>query len=256
MHTSWASQKREEMLSLWGTHFQEHQDGFEMFTSPLYEDSAAIVIGYNPGGDLYADTKRDQMEVFTSNHPDKFTIERLEAEGVQDHHKHYLPDRKPEYERASDVPTRIRERLFNGKEHLLLETVETNRYYMRSDGSREHRDFLEGLDASVKKEYEKFCQETTRGVIKRTSPSTVIEFANITDSASEFCADLDLSCKAIETHRHKNEGKADAVVDVVELTESPYSTVVSVEPHLSGYPGWDEEMLTMLENTVPQYLPE
>lgn len=256
MTTEWAEQKREEMLSLWEAHFQEHQDGFEMFTSPLYEDAAALVIGYNPGGTLHADTKRDQMEVFTSDHPDRFTIERLEAEGVQDYHKHYLPDRKPGYERTSNVPTRVRERLFNDKEDLLHETVETNRYYMRSGGSNEHKGFVNKLEESVKREYLDFCRETTRGVIIETTPSTIIEFASISDSASEFCADLDLSCEAIETHRFKNENKHDAIVDVVELTEPPYSTVVSVKPHISGYTGWDRDMLTMLENTVPQYLPE
>lgn len=252
----WSEQKREEMLTLWETHFQEHQDGFEMFTSPLYEDAAALVIGYNPGGKLDTDTKRNQMEVFTSSHPDRFSIKRLEAEGVQDYHKHYLPNRKPSYESTSNVPTRVRQRFFKGKEELLHDTVETNRYYMRSKGRKAHSDFVNKLDDPIRKEYLDFCRETTRGVIVETTPSTIIEFANITDSASEFCADLDLSCEEIETHRYENESKSDVIVDIVELTEFPHSTVVSVKPHISGYRGWDKDMLAMLENTVPQYLPE
>lgn len=239
--------KRREMTELWKEHFYEHNEGFEMFTSELYEDAPALVIGFNPGGKLYGEEMTDRMVQFTSG--DFSRPSQVEEEG-----KHYHPDYLPGYASSSNQPSRIKEYLFDGKTGLLRRTVETNRYYMRSDGKSEHGEFLQGLSSEPFAEYMQFCRETTRETIRRTSPDAVIDFANRHNGrATEVCADIGFDSSPVSYHTFEDNGSVGGSVSVAKMTEPPYSKVISVTPHLSY--SISQPVLDMFAEVVPEHLP-
>lgn len=240
MSNQWAVEKQKEMYDLWRNHFQDHKSGFELFTSPLYEDASAVIIGYNAGGG-------DPDATSYNRYMDQFMTE--EADFSLPDHGHY-PEGGADYLVAS----RIRGYLFNGKEHLLENAVETNRYFLRTDGKSHHHDVMEAASETAKKAYLDFCRETTRGVIRRVNPSVVVDFGG-ESSAEGFCSDLNYTFEHHDTHRLDGENGTSVSVEVGELTDSSDTTFISVSPHVS-YPPLAMEHLNFLKETVPPLLPE
>lgn len=235
---AFARERRRSMTKLWEDHFSQHRGGFEMFTSPLYENASALIIGYNPGGQLNRDQMNERMQSFTDG---DFT-------SVLEKHKHYHPDYLPDYASTSPLPGRIRRYLFHRKEDLLRRAVETNRYFMRTNGKREHREFVQSSPPEASGQYLTLCQNTAHELIRRTEPNVVIDFANRYDVGG-FCLDLEFDFRLVDEYERGN-----AQVGVAELLDPPHSTVISVAPHLSAVMSRDE--LEMLREVVPSYLPQ
>jgi hypothetical protein len=161
-------EKRRKMTEIWHKHFDEYKDGFELFTSELYKDAPALVIGFNPGGELHTDKMtRDRMQQFTDG-------DYSRPSQVVEAGKHYHPCETPGYASHSNQPGRIRTYLFDGKRDLLSQTVETNRFYMRTNGKGQHRKFLQRLSAEPFQDYMRFCRETAHETIKRTNPISLL----------------------------------------------------------------------------------
>lgn len=241
-------QKRREMTELWRKHFEDYNDGFEMFTSELYEDAPALVIGFNPGGELHENNmKRSRMKQFTAG---DFSRPKQVEEGKQ-----YHPDYLPEYASTSNQPGRIRKYLFDGRNDLLKRTVETNRYYMRTSGRGQHKNFLRNLSSEAFTHYMTFCRETTHETISRTNPDVVLDFANRTDGrATEFCADIGFNAKPVSYHTYKDNGSVKGCVSVAEMIEPPHSTIISIRPHLSA--PINQSILDLFAEVVPSQLPD
>lgn len=240
MSNQWAVRKQEEMYDLWQKHFQDHKSGFELFTSPLYENASAVIIGYNAGGgDPDATSYNRYMDRFLADDPD-FSLPE---------HGHYR-------EGGADylVASRIRQYLFNGKEHLLENAVETNRYFLRTDGKSHHHDVMEAASKSAKQEYLEFCRNTTREVIQQANPDVVLEFSG-ESSAEKFCSELGLTFEHHENHGIDGENGTNVTVEVGNLSGISNTTFISISPHVS-YPPLAMEHLNFLKETVPPLLPE
>lgn len=219
-------QKREEMTAIWRDHFEEYKDGFEMFTSKLYEDAPALIIGFNPGGELESDEMtRSRMQQFASG-------DFSRPEQVRDG-KHNHPDYLPDYASGSNQPHNVK-KIFKENQSVLKRTVETNRFYMRTSGKSQHKRFLEGLSEEAFEEYMSFCRETTHETIKKTRPDVILDFANQHyGRATEFCADLGFDSEPVEYHQYTGNGPKESI-SVATMIEPPHATVVSVRPHLSA----------------------
>lgn len=248
MLNNFEQKKRRKMTKLWRKHFEKHKHGFEMFTSRLYEDAPALVIGYNPGGELHRDKMSRRVQQFTNgdfSRPTQITDE--------DKGKHYRPQGLPDYASNSAIPGRIKREFFNGKQKLLEQTVETNRYYMRTGGKSKHRNLLKSLSGEAFEEYMRFCRETTYETIRGTNPDVVIDFANQHDGrASEFCADIGFEYGYENEYTHEDGGSVDGRVSVVKMTEPPHSKVISVKPHLSA--AIAQPILDLFSKVIPPRL--
>ena len=248
MLDEFARQKRREMTELWRKHLEEYSDGFEIFTSELYQDAPALIIGFNPGGDLHKqEMTRYRMKQFTSgdfSHPEQI-----------DEGKHYHPDYLPDYASSSNLPSRIKTYLFDGKSDLLTRTVETNRYYMRTSGKSQHGDLLQSLSSEAFAAYTRFCRETTHETISRTNPDVILDFANRHNGrATEFCTDIGFDSKPINYHACKNNGSIEGSVSVAKIIEPPHSKVISIKPHLSA--SINQPVLDLFAEVAPTHLPE
>lgn len=240
MSNSWAAEKQKEMLEIWQTYFQDHKSGFELFTSPLCEEASAVIIGYNAGGgDRNATSHNRYMERFLSDDPD-FS----------------LPEKGRYREGGADylVASRMRNYLFNGKVHLLENSVETNRYFLRTENKSHHQDIMEAASDTAEKAYREFCRDTIRGVIQRANPGVVIDFGG-ESSATAFCSDLDLTLEHHDTHSLDGENGTSISVEVGELADISDTKFISISPHIS-YPPLSMEHLNFLKETVPPLLPE
>jgi hypothetical protein len=248
MLEKFAQEKRRRMTELWDKHFDQHNDGFEIFTSKLFPDAPALIIGFNPGGVLGKNKMtRERIKQFTSG---DFSRPNQVTEG-----KHYHPDYLPEYASNSDVPGRIKKYLFEGKQDLPTQTVETNRYYMRTKNRSEHnKKLLRNLSSQAFREYMNFCRNTTHETINRTNPDVVIDFARRHDGrATEFCLDIGFNSKPLNYHSHKDNGSVKGCVSVAKMTEPPYSKVISIMPHLSA--PTNQSVLNLFARVVPPHLP-
>lgn len=240
MSNQWAIEKQKEMYELWQTHFPDHKSGFELFTSPMYENASAVIIGYNAGGgDREATTHNRYMDRFLADEPD-FSLPD---------HGHY-----PKGEAGYLVASRIRKYLFNGKEHLLENAVETNRYFLRTEDKSHHHDIMEAASESTRESYLNFCRDTIRGVIQRANPSVVVDFGG-EKSAKKFSSDLNYGFEQHDTHKLNGENGTTISIEVGELTDSSNTPFISISPHLS-YPPLAMEHLNFLKETVPPLLPE
>lgn len=240
MFNDWGAQKQREMFEIWQSHFSDHLSGFELFTSPLREDAAAVIIGYNAGGGERNATELDRnMDRFMSDHPD-FS----------------LPE-KGQYEKGGYdylIAKRMRRYFFREKTHLLSNAVETNRYFLRTEGKRHHKDLLNSVHQETRTKYEEFCRKTNRELILRSNPDVVFDFSG-EYTADEFCEDLGFNYSHTGTHQPTDERDSQVTVDLAEMTENPGSTVISITPHPSAR-GLASEDLEFLANTIPPRLPE
>ncbi|MDQ2050745.1 hypothetical protein RBH26_09625 [Natronolimnohabitans sp. A-GB9] len=240
MFNDWGRQKQIEMLDLWKTHFSHHLSGFELFTSPLRESASAVVVGYNAGGgDRDATELNSYMTRFMAENPD-----------------FGLPDRGHYEEGGRNyiVANKIRRYFFEGKRHLLPDAIETNRYFLRTEGKSHHKDVVGSVSKEAQAEYRQFCRETIRNLIIRSSPSVVLDFSG-KYTASEFCEDLRFKYNCVDIHQHQDGKDFLAEVSIAKITEEPASAVISVKPHPS-HPWLSDEHLEFFRNTVPLYLPE
>lgn len=248
--------KRREMTEIWKRHLEEHKDGFKMFSSRLYEDAPVLVIGYNPGGELYGDNMNSRMKKFVAgdfSRPAQVTGKN--GKKGKDFHPEYFPHWAVQNDGKSDIPANLKWYVFHGKQELLKQTVETNRYYMRSDGTEDHKRFLTDIPEEVSELYETFCRETTQEVIRLTNPEVVIDYSGKNNGhAEKFCNDLGFDCESITQYTYK-ENYYNARVSIAEILEPPHATVISLKPHL-GFRYIDESMQSLFRREIPHRLPE
>lgn len=235
----WGEQKNREMFEIWQKHFHEHKSGIEVFTSPLRENTPVILIGYNAGGgDIDAAEYNKYMDRFLEGEPD-FSLPNT---------GHYEGDY------TYPVAIRVRKYFFDGKQHLLEDAVETNRYFLRTDGKTHHNKVLDGVDERAETTYREFCRETNYEVIRRTNPSVVIDFSGEYFS-EEFCVDLGFECEHRERHEYTDGSDTEAIVDIAEMTDAPNPTIISIKPHPS-WPPMTQGQLDFFKRIIPPLLPE
>jgi hypothetical protein len=240
MFNDWGEQKRREMVEIWQAHFSDHLSGFELFTSPLRENASAVIIGYNAGdGQRHATELDKHMYRLVADEPDF----GLPKQGHYEEGGYEYP-----------IAKKIRRCFFRGKLHLLPNAVETNRYFLRTEGKQHHRDVLDEVNEQARTIYEEFCRETNREVILRSNPRVIFDFSG-EYTASEFCEDLGFDHQPTETYQHTNEKGFQAEVHLAEIIEDPDSTVISIKPHSSA-PILAKEHLEFFANVIPPCLPD
>jgi hypothetical protein len=228
------------MFENWETYFPDHYSGIEVFTRPLREDAAAVIIGYNAGGgDKDANEVNKYMRGFVGEAPD-FSLS--ESGYYQEGGYGYT------------LAKRIRKYFSNGKTHLLENSVELNRYFLRTEGKNHHRKLLQEIDDEHKEIYENFCRETTRETIRHTNPDVVVDFSGKYDSTG-FCEDLNFTCEHKEQYQYTNGKNISASVDVAAISEPPNARVISINPHPSA-PTLAQKHLDFFKQAIPPLLPD
>jgi hypothetical protein len=151
----WGQDVQRRAYEIWDSNVElrESSDGVQPFTSPLQSDVPLMIMGYNPGAYGGSRDKPKMMEQFEN--------------GVFD-----LP---LEHDYAADETDYrpagfIRETIFQNHD-ILTESIETNRYYLRTHGIDEH----DALRNEVP-EYIDFCRDKTAELIERADPDTILAF--------------------------------------------------------------------------------
>lgn len=158
-NNSWGVNIQQQMFQFWEKHLgSEHKLGFEVFTSPIPEDPSILFIGINPGSS-YDEGYHPHMEPLLNGDFD-------------------LPDSHHYAVGGEDYPVAnfLREHLFSGREDRLTDSVETNRYYLRTNDETEHSD-LQGRLGEAWADYVDFCFDTDQELIERTDPDVIIAFS-------------------------------------------------------------------------------
>lgn len=157
-NNSWGVNVQQQMFQFWEKHLgSEHKMGFEVFTSPIPKDPSILIMGINPGSRY--EGYHPRMEPF------------LEGDfSLPDYHDYAVG--------GQDYPVAdfLRDYLFSGQEDLLTDTVETNRYYLRTNDEIGHSN-LKDLLGEVWADYVDFCFDTDQELIERTDPDVIIAFS-------------------------------------------------------------------------------
>lgn len=159
----WGREMQQAMYNRWEDDFEHHKPGFEIFTSPLVSNPELLIIGFNPAlGNSY-----DESDGLFPTMKD-FKKGDFSLPGTHD------------YATGSDetypVARVLREHVFSNHQDLLTETVETNRYYLRTPDSDEHSSDAIGVSQSVWSEYKEFCRDTLEELIERADPEAIVVF--------------------------------------------------------------------------------
>ena len=142
----WGQDVQRQAYEIWDSNVElrESSDGVQPFTSPLQPDAPLMIMGYNPGAYSGLRDKPEMMKRFENGVFD-LPPERDYAVGGEDYHEAEF----------------IRETIFQNHD-ILTESIETNRYYLRTSDIEEH-DTLRN-EAS---EYIGFCRDKTAELIER-----------------------------------------------------------------------------------------
>lgn len=154
-NNSWGADIQQQMFQFWEKHLgSEHQMGFEVFTSPIPKDASILFIGINPGSSY--DGTHPRMEPFLQG---DFSLPKSHdyAVGGRDY----------------PVANFLRDYIFSGQEDRLTDSVETNRYYLRTIHRTEHGN-LRGLLGEAWADYVEFCFDADQELIERTEPDIII----------------------------------------------------------------------------------
>lgn len=131
-----------------------------MFTSPVPEDASIILIGTNPrGGVPEGEDVHPRMQRFESGNF-----------GVPESHDYAVGGR--EYPVAEAVRS-----IFAGAEDLLEDSIETNRYYLRTRDTEGHDDLRSTVSGDIWDEYIQFCEDTDQGLIEHVDPDLIFAFS-------------------------------------------------------------------------------
>ncbi|MFC7076119.1 hypothetical protein [Haloarcula halophila] len=151
----WGRDVQRQAYEIWDSNVElrESSDGVQPFTSPLQPDVPLMIMGYNPG--TYRGS-RDRPELMQQFEKGVFDLpsERDYVAGGQDYREAEL----------------IRETIFRNHD-ILTESIETNRYYLRTSTIGEH-DTLR----NEAPEYIDFCRDKTAELIERADPDTILAF--------------------------------------------------------------------------------
>ncbi|MFB6186174.1 MAG: hypothetical protein ABEI86_04810 [Halobacteriaceae archaeon] len=158
-NNSWGENIQQQMFQFWEKHLgAEHKMGFEVFTSPIPKDPSIVFMGINPGSNF--EGYHPRMDPFLEDGDFSLPDSHDYAVGGEDY----------------EVANFLRDHIFSSREDRLTDSVETNRYYLRTNDETEHSDLQERLGEAWE-DYVDFCFDTDQELIERTDPDVIIAFS-------------------------------------------------------------------------------
>lgn len=253
---NWAERKQQEILDLWKSEFREEFPyGFELTTSPIYENPPMLIMGYNPGiGPSIDSPPHDHMDRFL-----------FEDESIKSDIEYGFREEPWCAKRRTGKPanTRLHDYVCAGKTELLKSSIETNRFVFRTKKSEQHSDQLESLSGSngnAVSKYKEFCQNWIRELINRSEPEIVVSYTGkrgrppIQELEEDYGFETEILKKYVFEDYDPSRGNNKTVRVEITYADIGPCKALGIEPHLSDRP-FPKELLKSIEITVPGLLP-
>lgn len=158
--TEWGKEKQREIFDFWKEEFwndhYRYNLGAKVFCSPVISDPKFIFSGYNPGNDHEKNSLHPSMEKYFEG---DFRL-------PEDHE--YLSDE------TYDFGVEMREKLLDGRIDIIKNSVAINRYFFRSNGVPEFRNWKRDLPNDKRVTVESFLRTKNRDIIEELAPDYVI----------------------------------------------------------------------------------
>lgn len=164
---SWMLDRQRELFKLWHRNLQdEFEWGFQLTSSPVFNDPTAIVIGRNPG---IGAAKKKQG-------PPRPRVERM-SDGKFGFPAD--PDCIPDGE-SYPAANALRNFIFDGHEATLINSIETNAHFLASDDfsglKTGWQQAVENGKEEILEQYDELRLQILRGMIKRGEPDILLMF--------------------------------------------------------------------------------
>lgn len=231
-NSQWGEEIQKQAFEMWNENFSDSTEGIQPFTSPIPDSASLIVMGYNPG-----ETPPGQSPSMT----DQFLQGDFSLPETWD----YAPNSETGADYA--VANQLREHLFrNHLSYLDGDSVETNRYYLRTGGTGSHSRF-DTVSEDTWDQYKEFCRETLNELITRVSPDLLVVFSTSAYNSLTSHAD-DVTVKEM----HRGEFRGDEIKSLVHAEIDGVPVVATAHPSSC----WTGEIKEQVRNRGPELLSE